>query len=192
MSRCPMNEKRERLEINFFVMSFCAVFLWNSLIILSFYFLICILNFISEFTIHVKVNSITLYQIREKLSRHDVRAQMVFCMLHLFQLEDSDVEEGTYIPLTRPEAFNPPSLVHMQIQDEQSDEASHETTGSDSDEEPRRRPKRTKLRPRRPQPQGQTDKKEKYNVWCKALQVCFEDAKTFLHRKFVQYANLTP
>ncbi|KAL0820220.1 hypothetical protein ABMA28_006142 [Loxostege sticticalis] len=86
------------------------------------------------------------------------------------ELEDSDVEEGTYIPLTRPEAFNPPSLVHMQIQDEQSDEASHETTGSDSDEEPRRRPKRTKLRPRRPQPQGQTDKKEKYNVWCKALQ----------------------
>ncbi|XP_063830815.1 phosphorylated adapter RNA export protein [Ostrinia nubilalis] len=87
------------------------------------------------------------------------------------ELEDSDVEEGTYIPLTRPEAFNPPSLVNMQIQDEQSDEASsHESTASDSDEEPRRRPKRTKLRLRRPQPQGQPDKKDKYNVWCKALQ----------------------
>lgn len=85
------------------------------------------------------------------------------------QLHDSDVEEGTYIPLARPEAFNPPSLVNMQIQDEQSDEASaQESSGSESDE-PLRRAKRTKLRPRRPQPQP--DKKDKYNVWCKALQV---------------------
>ncbi|KAJ2948337.1 hypothetical protein O0L34_g7576 [Tuta absoluta] len=87
------------------------------------------------------------------------------------ELEDSDVEEGTYIPLERPEAFNPPSLVHMQIKDEQSDEASlEESSGSESDEEPRRRAKRTKLRPRRPQPPAQPDKKEKYNIWCKALQ----------------------
>ncbi|RVE42258.1 hypothetical protein evm_013088 [Chilo suppressalis] len=90
------------------------------------------------------------------------------------ELEDSDVEEGTYIPLTRPEAFNPPSLVHMQIQDEQSDELSWpESSGSDSDDEPRRRPKRTKLRPLRPQPQvsvTQSDKKNKYNVWCKTLE----------------------
>ncbi|XP_063894321.1 uncharacterized protein LOC110371233 [Helicoverpa armigera] len=85
------------------------------------------------------------------------------------ELEDSDVEEGTYIPLARPEAFNPPSLVHMQIQDEQSDEASaQESSGSESDDEPRRRAKRTKLRPRRPVPQP--DKKDKYNIWCKALQ----------------------
>lgn len=90
----------------------------------------------------------------------------------MLQLEDSDVEEGTYIPLARPEAFNPPSLVHMQIQDEQSDEASPaESSGSESDEEPRRRAKRTKLRPRRPQSQTQSDKKEKYNIWCKALEV---------------------
>lgn len=90
----------------------------------------------------------------------------------MLQLDDSDVEEGTYIPLERPEAFNPPSLVHMQIQDEQSDEASApESTGSESDEEPRRRPKRTKLRPKRPQPPVQPDKKDKYNVWCQALQV---------------------
>lgn len=87
------------------------------------------------------------------------------------ELEDSDVEEGTYIPLERPEAFNPPSLVHMQIQDEQSDDASPpESSGSESDEEPRRRAKRTKLRPKRPQAQTQPDKKEKYNIWCKALQ----------------------
>ncbi|XP_063540255.1 phosphorylated adapter RNA export protein isoform X1 [Cydia strobilella] len=86
------------------------------------------------------------------------------------ELEDSDVEEGTYIPLERPEAFNPPSLVNMQIQDELSDEGSpQESSGSDSEEEPRRRPKRTKLRPKRPQ-QSQPDKKDKYNVWCKALQ----------------------
>lgn len=86
-------------------------------------------------------------------------------------MEDSDVEGGAYIPLARPEAFNPPSLVHMQIQDEQSDEASQESSGSESDEEPRRRPKRTKVRPRRPQAQPQTDKKDKYNIWCKPLQV---------------------
>ncbi|CAH2089732.1 unnamed protein product [Euphydryas editha] len=87
------------------------------------------------------------------------------------ELEDSDVEEGTYIPLARPEAFNPPSLVNMQIQDEQSDEESvHESSGSESDDEPHRRPKRTKLRPRRPQPQTHTGKKDKYNIWCKALQ----------------------
>lgn len=86
------------------------------------------------------------------------------------QLEDSDVEEGTYIPLARPEAFNPPSLVHMQIQDEQSDEASaQDSSGSDSDDELRRRAKRTKIRPRRPQPQP--NKKDKYNIWCKALEV---------------------
>ncbi|KAJ8717383.1 hypothetical protein PYW08_005782 [Mythimna loreyi] len=85
------------------------------------------------------------------------------------ELEDSDVEEGAYIPLARPEAFNPPSLVNMQIQDEQSDEASaQESSGSESDDEPRRRAKRTKLRPRRPLPQP--DKKDKYNIWCKALQ----------------------
>ncbi|XP_039758904.1 phosphorylated adapter RNA export protein [Pararge aegeria] len=87
------------------------------------------------------------------------------------ELEDSDVEEGTYIPLTRPDTFNPPSLVNMQIQDEQSDEDTGlESSGSDTDDELRRRPKRTKLRPKRPQPQAQPDKKEKYNVWCKALQ----------------------
>ncbi|XP_075981228.1 phosphorylated adaptor for RNA export isoform X2 [Anticarsia gemmatalis] len=87
------------------------------------------------------------------------------------ELEDSDVEEGTYIPLARPEAFNPPSLDHMQIQDEQSDEASaQESSGSESDDEPRRRAKRTKLRPKRPQSQSQPDKKEKYNIWCKAFQ----------------------
>lgn len=97
---------------------------------------------------------------------------MPFPTVFPFQLEDSDVEEGTYIPLARPEAFNPPSLVHMQIQDELSDEASaQESSCSDSDEELRRRPKRTKVRPRRPQPQALPDKKEKYNVWCKALQV---------------------
>lgn len=82
------------------------------------------------------------------------------------------MEKGTYIPLARPEAFNPPSLVHMQIQDELSDEESaHESLCSDSDEELRRRPKRMKIRPRRPQPHAQPDKKDKYNVWCKALQV---------------------
>ncbi|XP_023939276.1 phosphorylated adapter RNA export protein [Bicyclus anynana] len=87
------------------------------------------------------------------------------------ELEDSDVEEGTYIPLTRPETFNPPSLVNMQIQDEQSDEDTGlESSGSESDDDFRRRPKRTKLRPKRPQPSAQPDKKEKYNVWCKALQ----------------------
>ncbi|KAG6458461.1 phosphorylated adapter RNA export protein isoform X2 [Manduca sexta] len=87
------------------------------------------------------------------------------------KLEDSDVEEGTYIPLTRPEAFNPPSLVHMQIQDEQSDDPTpEESSGSESDEEPRRRAKRVKLRPRRPQSSSQSDKKEKYNIWCKTLQ----------------------
>lgn len=86
-------------------------------------------------------------------------------------MEDSDVEDGTYIPLERPDSFNPPSLVHMQIQDELSDEGSaQESSGSESDEEPRRRPKRTKLRPKRPQPHAQPDKKEKYNIWCKALQ----------------------
>ncbi|CAH0590116.1 unnamed protein product [Chrysodeixis includens] len=85
------------------------------------------------------------------------------------ELEDSDVEEGTYIPLARPEAFNPPSLVHMQIQDEQSDEGSaQDSSGSESDDEPRRRAKRTKIRPRRPQPQP--NKKDKYNIWCKALE----------------------
>lgn len=90
----------------------------------------------------------------------------------MLQLDDSDVEEGAYIPLARPEAFNPPSLVNMQIQDDQSDEASEqESTCSDSDEEIRRRAKRTKLRPRRPPPAQKPDKKEKYNVWCKALQV---------------------
>ncbi|CAB3251174.1 unnamed protein product [Arctia plantaginis] len=86
------------------------------------------------------------------------------------ELEDSDVEEGTYIPLERPEAFNPPSLVHMQIQDEQSDETTpQESSASESDEEPRRRAKRTKLRPKRPT-HSQPVKKEKYNIWCKALQ----------------------
>lgn len=88
------------------------------------------------------------------------------------QLDDSDVEEGAYIPLARPETFNPPSLVHMQIQDDQSDEASEqESSCSDSDEEFRRRAKRSKLRPRLPLPPQKPDKKEKYNVWCKALQV---------------------
>ncbi|XP_045452483.1 phosphorylated adapter RNA export protein [Melitaea cinxia] len=87
------------------------------------------------------------------------------------ELEDSDVEEGTYVPLARPEAFNPPSLVNMQIQDEQSDEDSvQESSGSESDDEPHRRPKRTKLRLRPPQPQTQAAKKDKYNIWCKALQ----------------------
>ncbi|XP_045501682.1 phosphorylated adapter RNA export protein [Colias croceus] len=86
------------------------------------------------------------------------------------ELEDSDVEEGTYIPLERPEVFNPPSLVNMQIQDEQSDEASLESSGSESDDEPRRRAKRTKLRPRRPQPQAQSGRNNKYNIWCQALQ----------------------
>lgn len=82
------------------------------------------------------------------------------------------MEEGAYIPLARPEAFNPPSLVHMQIQDELSDEVStQESSCSDSDEELRRRPKRTKVKPRRPQPQAHPDKKDKYNVWCKALEV---------------------
>ncbi|XP_041984422.1 phosphorylated adapter RNA export protein [Aricia agestis] len=86
------------------------------------------------------------------------------------ELEDSDVEEGTYNPLPRPDTFNPPSLVNMQIQDEQSDEASpQESSGSESDDEPHRRAKRSKMRPRRPQPQGNA-KKDKYNVWCKALQ----------------------
>ncbi|CAK1553014.1 unnamed protein product [Leptosia nina] len=85
------------------------------------------------------------------------------------ELDDSDVEEGTYIPLERPEAFNPPSLVNMQIQDEQSDEASlAESSGSESDEELRRRPKRTKVRPRRPQ--QQPARNNKYNIWCEALQ----------------------
>ncbi|XP_013193540.1 phosphorylated adapter RNA export protein [Amyelois transitella] len=87
------------------------------------------------------------------------------------ELDDSDVEEGAYIPLERPDTFNPPSLVHMQIQDEQSDEASpQESSGSESDDEPRRRPKRLKVRPRRPQPPPQQEKKNKYNVWCTALQ----------------------
>ncbi|CAF4914411.1 unnamed protein product [Pieris macdunnoughi] len=86
------------------------------------------------------------------------------------ELDDSDVEEGTYIPLERPEVFNPPSLVNMQIQDEQSDEASlAESSGSESDEEPRRRPKRTKVRPRRPQ-QQQSGRNNKYNIWCQTLQ----------------------
>lgn len=59
----------------------------------------------------------------------------------------------------------------MQIQDEQSDETSpQESSASESDEEPRRRAKRTKLRPKRPT-HSQPDKKEKYNIWCKALQV---------------------
>lgn len=97
-------------------------------------------------------------------------------------MEDSDVEEGTYIPLERPEAFNPPSLMHMHIQDEQSDDGSlPESSGSESDEEPRRRAKRTKIRPRRPQPPSQPDKKEKYNIWCKALQVRI--TKTIMHTK---------
>ncbi|GBP70107.1 Phosphorylated adapter RNA export protein [Eumeta japonica] len=86
------------------------------------------------------------------------------------EIEDSDVEEGAYIPLERPESFNPPSLVNMQIQDEHSDEASpDESSGSESDEELRRRPKRTKIRPRRPV-QNQAEKKNKYNIWCTALQ----------------------
>ncbi|XP_053615023.1 phosphorylated adapter RNA export protein [Plodia interpunctella] len=85
------------------------------------------------------------------------------------ELDDSDVEEGTYIPLERPESFNPPSLVNMQIQDEQSDDE-EESSGSESDDEPRRRPKRLKVRPRRPHPQPQPEKKNKYNVWCTALQ----------------------
>lgn len=98
----------------------------------------------------------------------------MYFITYSFQLEDSDVEEGTYIPLARPEAFNPPSLVNMQIQDEQSDEESvQESSGSESDEEPRRRPKRSKIRPRRPQPQSQPGKKDKYNIWCKALQVMY-------------------
>lgn len=89
------------------------------------------------------------------------------------QIEDSDVEDGTYNPLTRPDTLQPPSLVHMQIQDEVSDEESLvESTGSDSDDDLRKRPKRTKLRVRRPpQPvQPQQDKKKKYNIWCTALQ----------------------
>lgn len=62
----------------------------------------------------------------------------------------------------------------MQIQDDPSDEASPEqsSTGSDSDGEIRRRPKRTKLKVRRAQPQPQ-EKKNKYNIWCTALQVRF-------------------
>ncbi|KPJ03249.1 PREDICTED: phosphorylated adapter RNA export protein [Papilio xuthus] len=88
------------------------------------------------------------------------------------ELVESDVEEGTYIPLARPETFNPPSLVNMQIQDELSDEPSHEeSSGSESDEEPRRRAKRTKLRLRRShQQQQQQTKRDKYNVWCKTVQ----------------------
>lgn len=81
------------------------------------------------------------------------------------------MEEGTYIPLQRPEAFNPPSLVHMHIQDEPSDEGSVlESSGSGSEDDTRRRLKRIKIRPKRPQPQQQ-GKANKYNVWCKALQV---------------------
>lgn len=103
-------------------------------------------------------------------------------------MEDSDVEEGTYIPLERPEAFNPPSLVHMHIQDEQSDDGSlPESSGSESDEEPRRRAKRTKIRPRRPQPPSQPDKKEKYNIWCKALQVISQNLCT--QRVFIYKNN---
>ncbi|XP_026763174.1 phosphorylated adapter RNA export protein [Galleria mellonella] len=86
------------------------------------------------------------------------------------ELEDSDLEGGTYIPLERPETFNPPSLVHMQIQDEQSDEESQESSATESDDERQRRPKRFKMRPRRPQPQTQSEKRNKYNVWCTALQ----------------------
>ncbi|CAK1584757.1 unnamed protein product [Parnassius mnemosyne] len=88
------------------------------------------------------------------------------------ELENSDVEEGTYIPLARPEVFNPPSLVNMQIQDELSDEPSlEESSGSESDEEPRRRAKRTKLRLRQtPEQQEQATKGNKYNVWCKTVQ----------------------
>lgn len=101
-------------------------------------------------------------------------------------MEDSDVEEGTYIPLTRPEAFNPPSLVHMQIQDEQSDDPSPESSATDSDEEPRRRAKRTKVRPRRPQPQPQNNKREKYNVWYRALQVCSLDHSSNIYYKYIK------
>ncbi|OWR49929.1 putative Phosphorylated adaptor for RNA export [Danaus plexippus plexippus] len=87
------------------------------------------------------------------------------------ELEDSDVEYGTYVPLPRPEAIKLPSLVNMQIQDEQSDEDSaQESSGSESDDEPRRRAKRTKLRPKRPQQQAHSAKKDKYNIWCKALE----------------------
>ncbi|XP_059059645.1 phosphorylated adapter RNA export protein [Achroia grisella] len=86
------------------------------------------------------------------------------------ELEDSDLEGGTYIPLERPEAFNPPSLVHMQIQDEQSDEESRESSATESDDERQQRPKRLKMRPKRPQAQGQSDKKNKYNIWCTTLQ----------------------
>ncbi|CAG9563800.1 unnamed protein product [Danaus chrysippus] len=87
------------------------------------------------------------------------------------ELEDSDVEYGTYVPLPRPDAIKLPSLVNMQIQDEQSDEDSvQESSGSESDDEPRRRAKRTKLRPKRPQQQAHTTKKDKYNIWCKALE----------------------
>lgn len=90
----------------------------------------------------------------------------------VLQLEDSDVEYGTYVPLPRPEAIKLPSLVNMQIQDEQSDEDSaQESSGSESDDEPRRRAKRTKLRPKRPQQQAHSAKKDKYNIWCKALEV---------------------
>lgn len=87
------------------------------------------------------------------------------------EIADSDVEGGTYIPLERPNTFNPPSLVNMQIQDEPSDEGSQEgsSSGSDSEGELRRRPKRTKIRVRRPQAQSQ-DKRNKYNVWCTTVQ----------------------
>ncbi|XP_068620371.1 phosphorylated adapter RNA export protein [Battus philenor] len=85
------------------------------------------------------------------------------------ELEDSDVEDDTYI---RPEAFNPPSFVNMQIQDEMSDEPSSEDSScSDSDEEPSRKAKRTKLRLRRShQQQQQPTKQNKYNIWCKTVQ----------------------
>ncbi|VVD03848.1 unnamed protein product [Leptidea sinapis] len=85
------------------------------------------------------------------------------------ELVDSDVEEGTYIPLERP-IFNPPSLVNMQIQDEQSEEESLTgSSGSESDDERQRRPKRSKVRPRRPQ-QQQAGRNKKYDIWCQPLQ----------------------
>ncbi|KAG7301636.1 hypothetical protein JYU34_014612 [Plutella xylostella] len=91
------------------------------------------------------------------------------------ELPDSDLEEGTYIPLQRPEAFNPPSLVHMQIQDEVSDPSEAESSGSESDDEVQRRAKRSKVCPRRAPPPPAADKKNKYNIWCTAVQ---EDSLT--------------
>lgn len=88
------------------------------------------------------------------------------------EINDSDVEDGSYIPLQRPDHFNPTSLMSMQIQDDQSDESYQESSASDSDSMASyNRPKKPKMKLKKVANDSTSqNKKNKYNIWCKTLQ----------------------